>query len=106
MATSPRYRIGIDVGGTFTDCVAVATDGTVTLEKAPTTPADQSVGVVDGIERLAAAVGLAGAADLLASTDSIVHGTTTGDNTMIQMTGAPTGLLVTAGFRDEIELRR
>ena len=45
-------------------------------------------------------------ADLLAGTDRIVHGTTTGDNTMIQMTGATTGLLVTEGFRDEIEMRR
>jgi N-methylhydantoinase A len=104
--TATRYRIGIDVGGTFTDCVAVGDDGTVTLEKAPTTPQDQSIGVLDGIERLATALGAGGAAELLARADSIVHGTTTGDNTMIQMTGAPTGLLVTEGFRDEIELRR
>jgi N-methylhydantoinase A len=103
---TPPYRIGVDVGGTFTDCVAVGADGSVTLEKAPTTPDDQSAGVLDGIERLAAALGVASATDLLAVTDSIVHGTTTGDNTMIQMSGAPTGLLVTEGFRDEIELRR
>ncbi len=101
-----RHRIGIDVGGTFTDCVLLRPDGSVILEKAPTTPADQSEGVVAGIGQLAQAAGFADAAALLARTESIVHGTTTGDNTMIQMSGAPTGLLVTQGFRDEIEFRR
>lgn len=100
-----EYRIGIDVGGTFTDLVLLRGDGTVLLEKTPTTPADQSEGVLAGLERLAAAEGLTREA-LLAATRSIVHGTTTGDNAMIQMRGAPTGLIVTAGFRDEIELRR
>lgn len=99
------YRIGVDVGGTFTDCVLRRADGTVVLEKTPTTPDDQSEGVGIGLAQLAAAEGLS-VGDLLARTDAIVHGTTTGDNTMIQMTGAPTGLLVTEGFRDEIEMRR
>jgi N-methylhydantoinase A len=100
------WRIGVDVGGTFTDVVAIAPDGTVVLEKTPTTPGDQSDGVMDGLTRLAQAEGFASASELLAQTSSIVHGTTTADNTMIQMSGAPTGLLVTEGFRDEIELRR
>ena len=99
------YRIGIDVGGTFTDCVLRREDGSLLLEKAPTTPADQSDGVLAGLEQLASAEGLP-LVDLLAQTRTIVHGTTTGDNTMIQMSGAPTGLLVTEGFRDEIEFRR
>jgi N-methylhydantoinase A len=99
------YRIGIDVGGTFTDCVLKRPDGSVLLEKAPTTPGDQSDGVIAGLEQLAAAEGLT-LEELLSRTLTIVHGTTTGDNTMIQMTGAPTGLLVTSGFRDEIEFRR
>jgi N-methylhydantoinase A len=98
-------RIGVDVGGTFTDLVLVRPDGSVVLEKTPTTPADQSEGVLTGLTALAAAEHVELGA-LLARTTSIVHGTTTGDNTMIQMRGAPTGLLVTAGFRDEIELRR
>ena len=101
-----RQRIGIDVGGTFTDCVLLGADGSLTLEKAPTTPHDQSEGVLDGIARLAAATGHASADALLTTVRAIVHGTTTGDNTMIQMSGAPTGLLVTSGFRDEIEFRR
>jgi N-methylhydantoinase A len=100
-----EYRIGVDVGGTFTDCVLKRPDGTILLEKAPTTPEDQSDGVLAALEQVAAAEGLA-LGELLAQTTTIVHGTTTGDNTMIQMTGAPTGLLVTRGFRDEIEFRR
>ncbi len=99
------YRIGIDVGGTFTDLVLVRQDGSIVLEKSPTTPEDQSIGVVRGIEQLAAREGLTAGA-LLARTQSIVHGTTTADNTMIEMSGAVTGLITTRGHRDEIELRR
>ena len=99
-------RIGLDVGGTFTDCVLLSEDGSFILEKTPTTPGDQSEGVLAGIARLAEAGGFSDAGALLAATTSIVHGTTTGDNTMIQMSGAETGLLVTTGFRDEIEFRR
>jgi len=99
------YRIGIDVGGTFTDCVLLRPDGSVVLEKAPTTPEDQSIGVLAGLSQLAASEGIS-VEELARQTDTIVHGTTTGDNTMIQMTGAATGLLVTEGFRDEIEFRR
>jgi N-methylhydantoinase A len=104
--SAPAYRVGVDVGGTFTDCVLLRPDGSLVLEKSPTTPDDQSEGVLAGIARLATAEGLADADTLLAQCESIVHGTTAADNTMIQMSGAPTGLLVTEGFRDEIEFRR
>jgi N-methylhydantoinase A len=99
------YRIGVDVGGTFTDCVLRRPDGSLVLEKAPTTPQDQSDGVLAGLAQLAAEEGLE-LADLLSQTRTIVHGTTTGDNALIEMKGAPTGLIVTEGFRDEIEFRR
>jgi N-methylhydantoinase A len=99
------YRIGLDVGGTFTDCVLLRPDGSVVLEKSPTTPEDQSIGVLAGLAQLSAAEGTT-VEELLKQTRTIVHGTTAGDNTMIQMSGAPTGLLVTSGFRDEIEFRR
>jgi N-methylhydantoinase A len=99
------YRIGIDVGGTFTDLVLARPDGSIALAKSPTTPDDQSRGVLDGIALLAAGEGLA-LGELLARTSAIVHGTTTADNTMIEMSGAVTGLITTAGHRDEIELRR
>ena len=56
-ATALTYRIGVDVGGTFTDVVAIRADGAVVLEKTPTTPPDQSDGVLEGIGRIAAAEG-------------------------------------------------
>ena len=99
------YRIGIDVGGTFTDLVLARPDGSIALAKSPTTPDDQSVGVVNGIALLARGESLDVSA-LLARTSAVVHGTTTADNTMIEMSGAVTGLITTAGHRDEIELRR
>lgn len=99
------YRVGVDVGGTFTDLICVEPSGEIVLDKTPTTPADQSEGVMRGLEELAQTLGTT-LRDLLEQLDVLVHGTTTGDNTMIEMNGAPTGLLVTAGHRDEIELRR
>jgi N-methylhydantoinase A len=98
-------RLGVDVGGTFTDLILVTSDGEIVLEKTPTTLDDQSRGVMDGVELVAARVGLS-VADLCARLELVVHGTTTADNTMIEMDGAATGLLVTEGHRDEIEMRR
>jgi N-methylhydantoinase A len=99
------YRVGIDVGGTFTDLICVTPDGQVILDKTPTTPDDQSAGVMNGLKELAERFGVP-LADLCGDLDILVHGTTTADNTMIEMNGAPTGLLVTEGHRDEIEMRR
>src|SRR4051794_17317557 len=99
------YRVGIDVGGTFTDLICVTPEGHVVLDKTPTTPDDQSVGVMTGVGQLAEAQQLS-TEELCARLDALVHGTTTADNTMIEMDGAATGLLVTEGHRDEIELRR
>src|SRR5438034_2093470 len=99
------YRIGVDVGGTFPDLLLVGPTGRLVLDKHPTTPHDQSVGVLGGIALLAARVGLTRDA-LLATTDLVVHGTTTADNTMIEMSGATTGLVTSEGHRDEIEIRR
>ena len=62
--SSDRYRIGVDVGGTFTDCVLLRPDGSIMLEKTPTTPEDQSDGVLAGIARLAEAESLPDAATL------------------------------------------
>ena len=98
------YRIGIDVGGTFTDLVAVDAAGRVTLAKAPSTPADQSIGVMDGLQRLAATLGLEPGA-LLGQTERIVHGTTVATNALLERKGACVGLLTTAGHRDVLEMR-
>jgi len=98
------YRIGIDVGGTFTDYVLVRPSG-LALHKTPTTLPDQSEGVMIGLEALARREGLE-LREFLERTELIVHGTTTADNTMIEMNGALTGLITTQGHRDEIEMRR
>lgn len=102
---SRGHRIGIDVGGTFTDLVCVTPDGGVVLDKTPSTLDDQSVGVMTGLGQLAGRLDtdLVG---LLRSTEAVVHGTTTADNTMIEQDGGKVGLLVTDGHRDEIEMRR
>src|SRR3954464_10460232 len=99
------FRVGGEVGGTFTDLICVPPAGEVVLDKTPTTLDDQSTGVMNGLQQLADRFGL-GLNDFCSQLDILVHGTTTADNTMIEMNGAPTGLLVTEGHRDEIELRR
>ncbi len=98
------WRIGIDVGGTFTDLVAVDGRGRTTIAKAPSTPADPSLGVLDGLTRLAAALGVARDA-MLARTQRIVHGTTVATNALLTHGGARVGLLATEGHRDILEMR-
>lgn len=98
------YRLGIDVGGTFTDLVAVDEAGWVTLAKSASTPADQSLGVMAGLDRLAEALGLERAV-MLSRTERIVHGTTVATNALLERKGAKVGLLTTEGHRDIIEMR-
>jgi N-methylhydantoinase A len=98
------YRIGIDVGGTFTDLVAVDDLGEATLEKVPSTPGDPSIGVLDGLDRLAQRLGK-DRATLLDKTERIVHGTTVATNALLERSGARVGLLTTEGHRDVIEMR-
>jgi N-methylhydantoinase A len=97
------YRIGIDVGGTFTDLAAIAGDRVV-IAKCPSTPADPSEGLIDGLRLLAADLGtdLPG---LLRQTERIVHGTTVATNALLEGKGARAGLLATEGHRDIIEMR-
>ncbi len=98
------YRIGIDVGGTFTDFVAIDSAGQVTIAKSPSTPADQSKGVLAGLTVLAEEMGMS-RKDLLAKTGQIVHGTTAATNALLQRRGAKVGLLTTEGHRDVLEQR-
>jgi N-methylhydantoinase A len=98
------FRIGIDVGGTFTDLVAVDDAGGVALAKSASTPRDPAIGVLDGLGRLATVLGLDRAA-LLAQTERIVHGTTVATNALLERKGARVGLLTTEGHRDVIEMR-
>ena len=97
-------RVGIDVGGTFTDLVAVDESGRVTLAKSASTPADPSIGVLDGVGLLAQELSL-GTAALLARTEVIVHGTTVATNALLERKGATVGMLTTAGHRDIVEMR-
>jgi len=98
------YRIGIDVGGTFTDLVAVDQDGRVTIAKSTSTPKDPSIGVMEGLSLLAADLGI-DPRSLLAATDFIVHGTTVATNALLERKGAKAGMLTTEGHRDVIEMR-
>ena len=98
------YRIGIDVGGTFTDVVAIDDAGAVTLAKTTSTPQDQSIGVIDGLNRLAERLNLS-VSDLLRKAERIVHGTTVATNALLERKGARVGLLTTDGHRDVLEMR-
>ncbi len=98
------YRIGIDVGGTFTDVVAIDQTGRVTLAKASSTPQDQSIGVIDGLTRLAERLELSLTA-LLQGAERVVHGTTVATNALLERKGARVGLLTTEGHRDVLEMR-
>ena len=98
------YRVAADVGGTFTDVIAVDTAGKVTFVKVPSTPADQSIGVMHGLTRLAGELDLQ-LGQLLAQTERIVHGMTVATNALLERKGAKVGLLTTAGHRDILEMR-
>lgn len=99
-----NYRVGIDVGGTFTD-FALLKGPEVVLYKNLSTPEDRSLGVMSGLSKLAEMEGVS-LQEFLQRCDAVVHGTTVADNTLIEMNGAVTGLITTEGFRDEIALRR
>src|SRR5437899_4990285 len=97
-------RIGIDVGGTFTDLVAVDERGRVVLAKAASTPRDPSEGLLEGLGLLAAELRI-DLRTLLARTERIVHGTTVATNALLERKGARVALLTTEGHRDVIEMR-
>ncbi|MFC3230586.1 hydantoinase/oxoprolinase family protein [Marinibaculum pumilum] len=99
------YLVGIDIGGTFTDCAVVAADGTVITAKAASTPPDFSQGVVAVLGAAAQRLGLS-VEDFCARIRLISHGTTTGTNTLIQRRGAKVGLLTTRGHEDVIHIMR
>jgi N-methylhydantoinase A len=96
--------IGIDVGGTYTDLVAIDDSGRTVFAKSPSTPQDQSIGVMTGLDELSRRLGLR-SADMLASTDRLVHGTTVATNALLERKGAKVALLTTEGHRDIIEMR-
>jgi N-methylhydantoinase A len=94
-------RVAIDIGGTFTDIVLVAPDGVLHESKVSTTPGDPSAAVIDGVKALLRELSI-DAADIA----EILHGTTVASNTLLQRSGACTGLITTRGFRDVLEIGR
>jgi N-methylhydantoinase A len=95
-----NIALGIDVGGTFTDILAIdlATSTIVAAFKIPSTPSDPAVAAVSGVDRLHARTGKKAA--------RVFHGTTVGTNTLIERRGALTAFVTTKGFRDVLALRR
>lgn len=100
-----QLLVGVDVGGTFTDCVLVDADAQSTIVKTFTDPQDPSEGVLRGLEKLAAEKGLS-LSELLRNVVRIVHGTTITTNAVLTGSGAKTGFLTTKGFRDILLMRR
>jgi len=96
-AEGPTLMVGVDVGGTFTDGVAIEADGTVRLAKVPTTPENQAQGVLAVLAELGADPG---------NIKTLVHGTTAGTNALLERKGARTALITTEGFKDILELGR
>lgn len=98
------FRIGVDVGGTYTDLVVTDESGRTVFAKSQSTPADQSLGVMAGLEELARRLNVT-RTQMLASTDRLVHGTTVATNALLERKGAKVALITTEGHRDVIEMR-
>ena len=99
------YRIGIDVGGTFTDFFMWSKEDGVYTHKTLSTPDDPSIGVLEGLRQLAEAKGVS-LPEFASRVKAIVHGTTVTTNATLTRNGAKTGLLTTEGVRDALEMRR
>lgn len=96
------YRLGVDVGGTFTDLLLVnEKSGRTFSAKVPSTPADQSIGVLHGIERVCRNAGIDPT-----EIDHVMHGTTIATNTVLTGTGARVGLITTRGYRQVLQIAR
>src|SRR5882724_7880180 len=88
-------RVGVDVGGTFTDLVALAENGTIDVRKVVTTPADPTLGLFKALDALASL-----------PIDVLIHGTTIATNALLERRGARVALVTTKGFEDLLWLRR
>ncbi|MSP46610.1 MAG: hydantoinase/oxoprolinase family protein [Xanthobacteraceae bacterium] len=94
------YRVGVDVGGTFTDIVLLGSEGTIHTKKISSSVENYAQAIVDGLVEVFAETGLAGEA-----IEEIRHGTTVASNAILEHKGARTGLITTKGFRDVLEIR-
>jgi N-methylhydantoinase A len=97
---SVTHRVGVDIGGTFTDIVLLGSGGTVHTKKIPSSMENYAQAIVDGLSEVFRETGLSGAA-----IEEIRHGTTVASNAILEHKGARVGLITTRGFRDVLEIR-
>jgi N-methylhydantoinase A len=95
-----KFRIGVDIGGTFTDIVLLGDKGERITRKVSSTVADYAAAIADGLQQILAERGADGAEIL-----EVLHGTTVASNAILERKGARTGLVTTKGFRDVLEIR-
>src|SRR5260370_13420693 len=95
-----RYRVGVDIGGTFTDIVFLGEHGERLTKKVSSTVDNYATAIVDGLVELIGERGLDDAVIV-----ELLHGTTVASNAILEMKGARTGLITTRGFRDVLEIR-
>jgi N-methylhydantoinase A len=98
MATT--FRVGVDIGGTFTDIVLLGSDGSIHTKKVSSSVENYAAAIVDGLAELFSETGLTGAA-----IEEVRHGTTVASNAILERKGARVGLITTKGFRDVLEIR-
>ncbi|MBN8867382.1 MAG: hydantoinase/oxoprolinase family protein [Solirubrobacterales bacterium] len=99
------YFVGVDIGGTFTDCVVLGEDGSLAQSKVSTTPKDLVEGFVGAIEVAAGELGLS-LEELLTQSHQVLHGTTVATNLIVQLNGSRTGLITTRGHGDALLIMR
>jgi N-methylhydantoinase A len=100
MAGGTTYRVGVDIGGTFTDIVVLGSDGTVHTEKISSSVDNYARAIVEGLGKVLESSKIAAP-----SLDEIRHGTTVASNAILEHKGAKVGLITTKGFRDVLEIR-
>lgn len=99
-ASAPTYRVGVDIGGTFTDIVLLGADGTIHTKKISSSVGNYALAIVEGLAEVFAESGLGGG-----DIEEIRHGTTVASNAILEQKGAKVGLITTKGFRDVLEIR-
>jgi hypothetical protein len=95
------FRVGVDIGGTFTDLVFLDPSGRLHTKKVSSTVDDYARAIIDGLGEVFRDTGITGA-DIA----EVLHGTTVASNAVLEQKGARTGLITTRGFRDVLEIRR
>jgi len=94
-----RFRVSVDIGGTFTDAVAIDEKGNMWYSKVPTTQKDRTTGVMNSHRAVAGTIGIS-TSELPSQTAKFAHDTTATVNAMIQLSGVKIGLITTKGFKD------